>query len=84
MSGDHNMYAGGPAFPRVVEQPNGYMKAVEGMTLRDYFAAHAPKPDEQWKQNYCRERGYMSEAKMLADWNYEYADAMLKQRGESK
>ena len=41
MSGDHNMYAGGPAFPRVVEQPNGYMKAVEGMTLRDYFAAKA-------------------------------------------
>lgn len=50
------------------------------MTLRDYFAARAPKPSENWKGNYARERGYRSEANLLADWGYEYADALLKAR----
>lgn len=30
---------GGPAFPRVANGGPGYWSAVEGMTLRDYFAA---------------------------------------------
>lgn len=36
---------GGQAFPRVVEQTNGYMRSAEGMSLRDYFAAPAPDPE---------------------------------------
>ena len=51
-----------------------------GMTLRDYFACKAPTPDKQWMNNYAQQKGYRGEAKMLADWNYEYADAMLKAR----
>ena len=66
---------GGPAFPRVVEQPNGYMKAVEGMTLRDYFAAKAlplmmHADMGRWEGNYQRH----------AEQAYKYADAMLKAR----
>ena len=73
----NNINTGGPAFPRVVEQPNGYMKAVEGMTLRDYFAAKALQ-------------GMLGDAEIRQSWSmfakdaYEIADAMLKQRGESK
>ena len=77
MSGDHNMYASGnqPAFPRVVEQPNGYMKAVEGMTLRDYFAAKAMQ---------AMTIRFEANEGLLAAYSYKVADAMLKQRGESK
>lgn len=65
---------GGPAFPRVVEQPNGYTQAVEGMTLRDYFAAKAMQ-------------GYMSipggvNPKWDARLAYEIADAMLVERSK--
>lgn len=86
MSGDHNMYASGnqPAFPRVVEQPNGYMKAVEGMTLRDYFAAKAmqvlmAEKDGDGDDNPGSPTwdGYQ-----VAEIAYEFADAMLKVRGE--
>ena len=61
---------GGPAFPRVVEQPNGYMKAVEGMTLRDYFAAKA-------LQGMSAE---IDDEVRAARWCYEMADAMLEAR----
>jgi hypothetical protein len=78
---------GGPAFPVVTEQyDHGWEKEMPkavapGMTLRDYFAAHAPHPyPEEWKQQYCA-RGYQGEAKCMADWSYDYADAMLKARG---
>ena len=67
------MDTGGPAFPRVVEQPNGYMKAVEGMTLRDYFAAKA-------MQAMLTKHGFYDDESQLAGWCYETADAMLKAR----
>lgn len=66
---------GGPAFPRVVEQPNGYMKAVEGMTLRDYFAAKAmqalassPHATQEWINDHLTKSAWAM------------ADAMLKAR----
>ena len=75
---------GGPAFPVVQwetdDDGNLRPRQTNGMTLRDYFAANAPKSNEQWERDYCRRRGYMSEAKMIADWNYEYADEMMKAR----
>lgn len=70
---------GGPAFPRVVEQPNGYMKAVEGMTLLDYFAAKAMQAllsDPEWRTGEWKTD--------TATTSYKVADAMLKARGESK
>lgn len=72
-----NTNTGGPAFPLVGDN---YQIKNQGMTLRDYFAAKAPAPDETWICNYARERGYRGEARQRADWNYEYADAMLKAR----
>ena len=51
-----------------------------GLTMRDYFACRAPTPDKQWINNYAQQKGYRGEAKMLADWNYEYADAMMVAR----
>jgi hypothetical protein len=69
-----------PAFPLHNHGAQTLGMHLTGMTLRDYFAAKAPSPDDIWKSNYAKERGYRGEAKMLADWNYEYADAMLKAR----
>jgi hypothetical protein len=67
---------GGPAF-MVAELAN---IKHDGMTLRDYFAIRAPTPIEDWKIQYARERGYRGEARMIAEWCYEYADEMLKAR----
>jgi hypothetical protein len=36
---------GGPAFPR---SDGGYSTTFDGMTLRDYFAAHAPRKRASW------------------------------------
>lgn len=49
------------------------MYGDEGMTLRDYFAAHAPLTQfdgETWEEQ--------------AEERYEYADAMLKERSRNK
>ena len=60
---------GGPAFPNV---PDGagdkWSDWDHGMTLRDYFAAHAPTPAEEMDiADHCAYR-------------YRYADAMLAAR----
>lgn len=57
---------GGPAFPFSGEP--GVEPGCSGMTLRDYFAAHAPTP---------------AETLVLSDhcaYRYRYADAMLAAR----
>ncbi len=61
---------GGPAFPS-----HGSMGEVahEGMTLRDYFAAHAPEPPAAW-------RGGDKKLSDIIAWRWWYADAMLKAR----
>lgn len=74
---------GGPAFPGdtatgyVQIDVSGISHAVtephQGMTLRDYFAAHAPEPPESWHGG----------ARKIADliaWRWSYADYMLKER----
>ena len=45
-----------------------------GMTLRDYFATHAPEPPQRWWG------GGMVDCAGYAKWNYQYADAMLEER----
>jgi len=60
---------GGPAFP----VPLDAFDDREGMTLRDYFAAHAPNPPETWKAE-------KDEAANIIEWRWAYADAMLKAR----
>ena len=60
---------GGPAFPAT----NHHGHKLEGMTLRDYFAAHAPEPPESW-------RGGDKKLHDIIYWRWWYADAMLKAR----
>jgi hypothetical protein len=61
---------GGPAFPAQVKF---FDEPTTGMTLRDYFAAHAPEPYKNWHGG---ERGFAD----IIEWRWSYADAMLKAR----
>lgn len=65
---------GGPASPQSVQYANGYAAPLaDGMTLRDYFAAKAMQ-------------AILNDAEIFwegaAPLAYQYADAMLKARGE--
>lgn len=82
---------GGPAFPCSVRRTEKYMDeggygrertvSVQegGMTLRDYFAAHAPRAPADWfdiqydgtPENYIE---------LSVRWQWIYADAMLAAR----
>jgi len=64
---------GGPAFPS-----HGSMGEVvqEGMSLLDYFAAHAPDVPEDFDWEATEIHTYERRAR----WAYVYADAMLKAR----
>ncbi len=71
---------GGPAFPSVVKGPDGGDIPFHGMTLRDYFAAHAPgvpswfsHPKDMMEYE-CEEDWSMDR---LVQWRWRYADAML-------
>lgn len=67
----------GPAFPafevRTHDTGDLVENASQGMTLRDYFAAHAPEPPAAW-------RGGDRKLKDVIAWPYWYADAVLKAR----
>jgi hypothetical protein len=52
------------------------------MTLRDYFATHAPAPPLWWVAQYGDTRTLMEHGRLIADWNWTYADAMLAARGD--
>jgi hypothetical protein len=64
-----NTKTGGPAFP--CEQQTNWTNP--GMTMRDYFAAHAPEPPASW----C---GGCQTLQETIDWRWIYANAMLKAR----
>ena len=63
---------GGPAFPA---EHFDLTDQEHGMSLRDYFAAHAPEPPERWRGG---ERGVQD----VIDWCWHYADAMLAERAK--
>ena len=68
---------GGPAFPAT----NHHGHKLEGMTLRDYFAAKAMEAD---MSTYSQDLIYESPEWFVArakKW-YEVGDAMLKARGQ--
>lgn len=50
--------------------------ALSGMTLLDYFAAHAPEPPPAWRA------GSRSVDDVIA-WRWRYADTMLKARSKT-
>lgn len=70
---------GGPAFPRQLKQVDNpidferhELRAQSGMSLRDYFAAHAPNPfDPMQIEDHCAFR-------------YRFADAMLAERAKKE
>lgn len=70
MSGDHNIYSGGPAFP-TTKPLDSWNDPNQGMTLRDYFATAAMQ-------------AILSNAEVFLDGAaplaYKYADAMLDAR----
>ena len=68
---------GGPAFP----DPDGQANYTGGMTLRDYFAAHAPPMPEQWWKDSKGDGHHWADAS--AAWAYFYADAMIAQRSKT-
>ena len=61
---------GGPAFPAI----NHHGHKLEGMTLRDYFAAKA-------MQGFIPDGG--TNVQEIAQASYIVADAMLKARGQA-
>lgn len=68
-----NMGTGGPAFPAT----NHHGHKLEGMTLRDYFAAKA------MEGVLSRPTAGLLNAEDIAPAVYRMADAMLKARSES-
>lgn len=86
---------GGPAFPRPVsalteaDAVAGISSdAQEGMALRDFFAVHAPPPPKWWLSEYrsCFEaaENLAVAAEHYVRWNYEFADAMLRERAKQE
>jgi hypothetical protein len=51
---------------------------AHNMTLRDYFAAHAPSKIPDW---FRRIAPGMDEQARYFQWRYAYADEMLRARG---
>ena len=83
-----------PAFPTTranADDGIGDRAAFPGMTLRDYFAAHAPAmpsdlaalaKEHADTDNPDKTHGEKCDVllSIRAEWNYRYADAMLKAR----
>lgn len=60
---------GGPAFPS--EHQTNWSNP--GMTVLDYFAAHAPAPPDTW-------RARNDAAENIIEWRWAYAEAMVKEK----
>jgi hypothetical protein len=85
---------GGPAFPLRNMDPDDYIP-FPGMSLRDYFAAHAPQPTDALimmerqsdrhrnPHNDSRKPKIRTETEIIASLKYEYADAMIAERERS-
>ncbi len=75
-----NTETGGPAFPVSDEQSDNGISATPGMTLRDYFAAHALAGVvvRRWEDDNGKVPSNVME--LWAAAAYGVADAMLKAR----
>lgn len=77
---------GGSAFP--IQEIPGISTGANGMTLRDYFAAHENSvPTQEWvlKFNGRLVGGRVSAEELaaaVAAWRYLMADAMIAERGK--
>lgn len=76
---------GGPIFPFVVPLFDKYRQLEVGMTLRDYFAAHAPFVIEDILYTHDKDQSFNPREKhleLLAEMRYKYADAMIVERNK--
>lgn len=72
---------GGPAFPceqGYIPERGWNQTFCPGLTVRDYFAAHAPEMSDQWWEDAMDEGLHWAQAD--ASWRYFHADAMLAER----
>ena len=58
-----------------MDQPSNEKKQVVGMSLRDYFAAHAIDA----AYHHCRKTGPL-DPKRVAEYAYQLADAMMGEK----
>ena len=70
MKKENQINEGGAAFPHVISE--GFEEGDFGMTLRQYFAAHAP---EKIPENFCSKEN--DKLLRLIRWHYFYADCMI-------
>lgn len=90
---------GGPAFPEagLSGLPNGeFIHGQSGMTLRDYFAAHAPEVPLEFDRAFTEKvaqiginkdgivygprKVFENDFERMIRWRWNYADSMLKAR----
>jgi len=72
--------------------PHSHFASARGLTIRDWFAAHAPflaliLPEDLSQAPGCRKpEEHSDEVRAIrqARWAYQYADAMLRHRGVPK
>lgn len=66
---------------RDITSPTGFgTKQHIGITLFEYFAAHAPEPPEYWlMENYPIESAKSFDLAALVAWRWDYAGAMLQE-----
>jgi len=55
---------------------------VDGMNLRDYFAAKAMQGFMSTLRRHAIDEGYVVTPQQYAEWAYEMADAMIEMRTE--
>ena len=76
---------GGPAFPQASPEmviTGQSIEETQGMSLRDYFAAHAPITGEWFLSARKQTDDPRVAARALVEWAYVYADAMLAERAK--
>ena len=76
----NNTNTGGPAFPSQELDENCDLRLERGMTLRDYFAAKAMQAATNGHISHYGHESNHWQAKDIASYSYEIADAMLKAR----
>lgn len=78
---------GGPAFPVPAGNFSGgesWTPTADGMSLRDYFAAHALIPDKVLGSALDTSASEFEALHKLAKWAYLWADAMIAERDRQR
>jgi hypothetical protein len=73
---------GGAAFPASLKSVDGTEASWSGMTLRDYFAAHAPWARANFLGDNPTDMAVEKVAALMATKAYAFADAMLAERSK--